>query len=137
MDNEASTALKTLLTKDYNMDYQLVPPLIHHQNAAERAITTFKNHFVGRLSSTHLDFPLWLWDKLLPQAKITLNLLQASRQQPIILAYEAIYSPYNYNRNPLIPPGSKIVAHEKPSQRGSWDPHGKLGRYIGLALERY
>jgi hypothetical protein len=51
--------------------------------------------------------------------------------------YEAVYGHYDYNLNPLMPPGTKIVVHEKPSQRGSWDPHGKLGWYIGLALEHY
>jgi hypothetical protein len=126
MDNEASAALKTLLTKEYIMDYQLVLPHIHCRNAAERAICTFKNHFIAGLCSTHLHFPLRLWDKLLPQAEITLNLLQASRQQPTILAYEVVYGHYDYNCHPLMPLGSKIVVHEKPLQRGSWDPHGKL-----------
>jgi hypothetical protein len=37
MDNEASTALKTFLTA-LKMNFQLVPPHIHRQNAAERAI---------------------------------------------------------------------------------------------------
>jgi hypothetical protein len=37
MDNEASTALKHFLhLKD--ITFQLVPPHLHHQNAAERAI---------------------------------------------------------------------------------------------------
>jgi hypothetical protein len=40
MDNE--TALKPLLTKEYNMYYQLVPPHIHCRNTAKRAIHTFK-----------------------------------------------------------------------------------------------
>jgi hypothetical protein len=76
MDNKALATLKTLLTKEYNLDYQLVPPNIHCQNATKRAIRTFKNHFIAILCSTHLDFPLQLWDKLFPQAEITLNLLQ-------------------------------------------------------------
>jgi hypothetical protein len=82
MDNEASAALKRLLVQEYSMDYQLVPPHIHRRNAAERAIRTFKNHFVAGLSSTNPDFPLQLWDGLLPQAEITINLLQASRTKP-------------------------------------------------------
>jgi hypothetical protein len=43
MDNEASTALNQFLhSKD--IQFQLVPPHVHRQNAAERAIETFKNH---------------------------------------------------------------------------------------------
>jgi hypothetical protein len=45
MDNEASTALEQFLhSKD--IQFQLVPPHAHRQNAAERAIQTFKNHVV-------------------------------------------------------------------------------------------
>jgi Reverse transcriptase (RNA-dependent DNA polymerase) len=36
-----------------------------------------------------------------------------------------------------MPPGTKVVVHEKPHQRGSWDPHGKLGWYLGPAMEHY
>jgi hypothetical protein len=68
MDNEASTALKNMLVNKFQMTYQLVPPHIHQRNAAERAIRTFKNHFVAGLCSTNPDFPLRLRDSLLPQA---------------------------------------------------------------------
>ena len=37
--------------------FQLVPPYIHQRNSAERAIRTFKEHFIAGLSSTHKDFP--------------------------------------------------------------------------------
>jgi hypothetical protein len=67
MDNEASHSLKQLLKTQYQMQYQLVPPHIHRRNAAERAIRTFKNHFIAGLCSTHPDFPLRLWDSLIPQ----------------------------------------------------------------------
>jgi hypothetical protein len=50
LDNEASAALKTFFTVN-DIDYQLVPPHLHRRNAAERAIQTFKEHFVAGLSS--------------------------------------------------------------------------------------
>jgi hypothetical protein len=50
MDNEASTALKHFLhSKD--IEFQLVAPHVHRKNAAERAIQTFKNHFIAMLCS--------------------------------------------------------------------------------------
>jgi hypothetical protein len=75
MDNEALAAIKQLLTKEFKLEYQLVPPHIHRHNMAERAIHTFKNHFIAGLCLANDDFPIILWDKLLPQAEITLNLM--------------------------------------------------------------
>jgi hypothetical protein len=49
LNKEASTALKTFFTVN-NIAYQLVPLHCHRRNAAERAIRTFKEHFVARLS---------------------------------------------------------------------------------------
>jgi hypothetical protein len=66
--------------------YQLVPPHCHRRNAAELAIMTFKEHFVAGLSSVDPSFPMNLWDRLLPQAEITLNLLRTSRLHPQLSA---------------------------------------------------
>jgi hypothetical protein len=57
MDNEALAAVKEKL-KGYNIEYQLVPPHIHQRNAAERAIRTFKNHFIAGMCSAPEDFPI-------------------------------------------------------------------------------
>jgi hypothetical protein len=81
MDNEASAALKNYFTAQ-DMTYQLVPPHCHRRNAAERAIRTFKEHFVAGLASVDPDFPMHLWDRLLPQAEMSLNLLRTSRLHP-------------------------------------------------------
>jgi hypothetical protein len=78
LDNEASADLKNYFTVNH-IAYQLVPPHCHRRNAAERAIRTFKEHFVAGLSSVDPSFPMHLWDRLLPQAEITLNLLRTSR----------------------------------------------------------
>jgi hypothetical protein len=85
LDNVASAALKNFFTVN-DIDYQLVPPHCHRRNAAERAIRTFKEHFVAGLSSVYPDFPLYLWDILLPQAEIRLNLLRTSRLHPQLSA---------------------------------------------------
>jgi hypothetical protein len=122
---------KDFLVKDNNIQYQLVPPHIHRRNAAERAIRTFKNHFIAGLLSTNPDFLLQLWDKLLPQAETTL------KSAANISAYEIMFGAYDYNKHPLMPPGTKVVVHEKPGQRASWDPHGKQGWYIGPVMEHY
>ena len=136
LDNEASQQLK-----DYNqtqmVTFQLVPPHMHRRNAAEQAIRTWKNHFVAGLCSTHPQFPMHLWDRLLQQATMTLNLLRPSRRNPRVSAYTMLEGNFDYNRTPLAPPGTKIIVHEKPQQRLSWDPHGTDGWYLGPTMEHY
>jgi hypothetical protein len=56
LDNGDSTALKPFFTTN-DVEYQLVPPHYHRSNAAERAIHTFKKHFVAGLESVALRFP--------------------------------------------------------------------------------
>jgi hypothetical protein len=136
LDNEASLALINYLTKQ-GINYQLAPPHINRRNNAKRAIHTFKSHFIAGLCSVDPNFPLKLWDKLLPQATITLNLLQQSRINPRMSAYAQLNGHFDFNRTPLVPPGTRIIAHEKPDQRESWDPNGVDGYYLGPALDHY
>jgi hypothetical protein len=86
LDNEASNALKNY-NQTEGITYQLVPPHNHRRNAVERAIRTWKNHFTVGLCSTNDQFPIHLWDRLLEQASITLNLLRPSQQNPKVSAY--------------------------------------------------
>ena len=50
MDNECSKAVEAHIRKN-NMDVHLVPPHNHRANAAERAIATFKEHFIAGLAT--------------------------------------------------------------------------------------
>jgi hypothetical protein len=136
LDNECSTALKQFLREEH-VDFQLVPPGIHRANAAERAIRTFKNHFIAGLCSTDRDFPLHLWDRLLPQAVLTLNLMRGSRINPNLSAWAQVYGQFDFNRTPIAPPGTRVLVHVKPDLRGSWSPHALDGWYVGPALDHY
>jgi hypothetical protein len=126
-------ALRNYLTKQ-GIHYQLTPPHINRRNNAEREIQTFKNHFIAGLCSVDTTFPLKLWDKLLPQATITMNLLRKSRINPNMSEYAQLNGHFDFNRTPLAPPGTQVIAHEKPDQRASWDPHGVDGYYLGPTL---
>ena len=136
LDNECSQQLKDYMTKN-NIKYQLATPGQHRANAAERAIRTFKNHFVAGLCSTDEHFPLHLWDRLIEQAVITLNLLRGSRINPKHSAWSQLNGPYDHNAYPLAPPGIHVLVHEKPDKRKSWAPHANDAWYIGPALEHY
>jgi hypothetical protein len=136
MDNEASAALKNYFTEK-EMSFQLVPPHCHRTNAAEISIRTFKEHFKAGLATFNPDFPAHLWDRLLPQAEITLNLLRSSRLHPQLSAAAHYHGLIDYNKTAFVPPGCKIVAHEKPSQRRTWAPHGQPGWSLGPAMNHY
>jgi hypothetical protein len=136
MDNEASAALKNHFTEK-EMNYQLVPPYYHRSNAAERAIRTFKENFKAGLATVDPDLPAHLWDSLLPQVEITLNLLRASRLHPQLSAAAHYHGLINDNKTTFGPPGCKIIAHEKPAQRHTWPSHGQPGWSLGPDMHHY
>ena len=111
LDNEAPQSITSYDTNN-KIKYQLVPTFSHKRNAAERAICTWKNQFIIGLYSVDSNFPTHLWDKLILQSVITLNLLRPSRRNPNISAYEALNGKFNYNATPLAPSGCTIIAFE-------------------------
>ena len=127
--------MKTALSEEAT--YQLVPPHLHRQNAAERAIRTFKNHFIAGLASLPPKFPISQWDCLLQQAEITLNLLQTSRANPDLSSYAYHFGLFDFNKTPMAPLGTQVVIHDKPEQRTSWGFHGLDAWYTGPSLEHY
>jgi hypothetical protein len=50
LDNKASMAYKEVITFKWNAKLQLVPPDMHPRNQDERAICTFKDHFLEILA---------------------------------------------------------------------------------------
>ena len=136
LDNEVSGELKAAL-KHHDIHYQLAPPHQHRRNAAERAIQTYKNHFIAGLASTDPDFPITEWDRLTDQGNITLNLLRNARLNPRLSSHAFLNGMFDFNKTPLAPPGTKLIIHEKPSQRKTWAPHGVFAWYVGPALEHY
>ena len=108
------------MTKN-NITFQFVPPYTHHANIAEYAIQTFKSHLKSAFAFAYPDFPLSEWDHLLDQDFITLNLLCGSWIIPKLSVYAYLFSQFNFNTTPLVPPGTKIVIQSKPGQRNSWD----------------
>jgi hypothetical protein len=83
----------------------------HRRNQAERAIQTFKLHFILILAGVNDKFPLSLWCHLLKPTKLTLNLLRQSkvapknilicpRPRPPQLHEKAICPSWMHNRSP-------------------------------------
>jgi hypothetical protein len=64
-------------------------------------------------------------------------MLRTSRINPKLSAATHIYGQYDFNRAPMAPPVTRIIAHETPNRRRTWAPHGQDGWYIGPALEHF
>jgi hypothetical protein len=92
---------------------------------------------VTGLYSVDPTLPLHLWDRLLPQAEITLNLLRTSRLHPQLSAADHFRGLMDYNKTSFAPPGCKIIAHEKPGKRKTWAPHGQQGYSLGPEMHHY
>ncbi len=86
-------------TCKFNME--LVPPRCHQCNAAEVAICNFKAHFLSVLAGVANNFPPNLWDQLLPQTKITINLIRQSNATPNVSACSHLSEPFDYTKMPL------------------------------------
>ena len=136
LDNEASAAFQRAITSN-NCKYQLVPPHVHRRNAAERAIRTFKDHFLAILAGVAPTFPRDRWDLLLPQAELTLNLLCPSATSTSASAWDSLFGTYNFDATPMGPAGSRVIIHSKAVLRRSWDFRGHDGFYVGPALQHY
>jgi hypothetical protein len=87
LNNEISSNMKEHICTKYNFTVELVLPGCHRPNAAKVAIHNFKSHFLSILAGTAESFPLSLWDRLLPQTEITLNLLRQSNATPTVSVY--------------------------------------------------
>jgi hypothetical protein len=72
LDNKVSEAYKAKIKKKMHNTFQQG---ILAENLAERAIQTFKHHFKAIIVGLDNNFPMNLWDRLLPQSVLTLNLL--------------------------------------------------------------
>ena len=87
LDNEVSAEFKKVIVKDWVASYQLVPLNVHRRNLVERAIRTFKAHFLAILAGVDPDFPKFMWDNLLVQTELTINLLRQATLNPRMSAW--------------------------------------------------
>ena len=136
LDNEAPEMYRDAIEAE-RCTYQLVSPNNHRRNAAERAIRTFKEHFLRIIAGIDESYPMSMWDHLLQQTIITLNLLRQSKIHPHLSAWEHYNGIFDYNATPLGPTGCKVLIHEPVAKRLSWGYHAQPGFYTGPAMNHY
>jgi hypothetical protein len=120
-----------------NCAIQLVPPDNHQQNLAERAIQTFKNYFKAVMVGVDNNFPMNLWDRLLPQMVLTLNLLRQLNVAPMVSAYQYVNGPFDYNKMPLGPTGCAVQIHKRSERQGIWAENSVDEWYLRTSPEHY
>ncbi len=133
---KCSVAMKACI-KGNNMDYKLVPLGQPRQNQAERAIQTFKAHFISILAGVDNKFPLLLWCHLLEPTELTLNLLRQSRVAPKILALAHAHGTHDYIQKPFAPIGCAVQTRAKPDNHLSWDTRLEPGVNLGTSMEHH
>ena len=119
MDNECPDTVKIYLCNN-KITFQLVPPHIHSTNAAEKAISTFKDHFLSGLFSVYPKFPMYLWCRLILVATTTLNILCLLRINPISWMKISSTYPLNIIKHRLRPlaPKFSCMKHLKNAAPG-------------------
>ena len=78
-----------------------------------------------------------LWDRLLPQTVMTLNMLRKSRINPTVSAYKYVNRKFDYNRMPLAPMGCAVQVHNSTNRRLTWAEHSLDGWYLKTSEEHY
>jgi hypothetical protein len=136
MDNQCSKAIQRYI-KATGADIQLVTPDDHRVNAAERAIQTWKNHWIAGMGTLDPLCPMQLWCQFIEQAQDTLNLLRASRVNPKLSAYAVLEGQFNFNKTPLAPVGTKALVFLDPNKRTTWESHAIDAWYTGPAKMHY
>ena len=111
----------TMKLVTWQAKFQLVLPYIYRCNRAECAIRTFKDHFLVILFGADPLLPPYLWDLLLPQAELTLNLLRQVALNPWMSAWEFLQGPFDFNKTLLGPIGCHLLIHTKPNTSCSRD----------------
>ena len=71
------------------------------------------------------------------QAVFSFNLLRTSNINPKLSVEDKFKINFDYNTTPLAPVGTTVVAHENPSQQGSWSVHGARGWYLYPSPNHY
>ena len=137
LDNESSAEYKWVIKEKCKIDYQFVPPNTHRSNTAKISIPIFKAHFISVLAYVSPDFLNNLWDILILQTEVTLNLLQQANFDPSRSALAYFLHPFNYDATPLGPIGCHIIAHKKTGTRKSWNFRGAAGWNACVALQHY
>ena len=114
------------------VNFQVAPPGSHRRNASESSIRTLKNIFIAVICSTDTEPTLHLWDQLLTQALLTLNLFCASCVKPWFSAHNQLHGDFWLKSDAPLPYRNTRRREFETNITRYLNPHEVDGRYIGL-----
>ena len=136
MDNETSQEVEKFI-QGQQTRIQYTPPDMHRTNPAERAIRTWKNHFLAGIAGLPKSFPIANWCRLTKQCDTTLNMLRPCRQNPLLSAHEALEGSFSFDATPMAPLGTEVLVHMKPNRRSTWGYHASKAWYLSHSPNHY
>ena len=92
---------------------------------------------MGILSGLPDSFPWFLWDELIPQVEININMLRQSNFAPTTPEYAYLNGTHDYNCHPYSPLGCAVLLHENPDQHSSWSIISIHCWYTGTSMDNY
>ena len=135
IDNEIDNDARAYFAS-HSIKINNVAPYNHRANPAERAIGTFKDHFIAILSGRDPTCPLNYWNEAVLHAEMTLNMLRPGPNGKS--AYEAYWGkPYDLDASPLIPWGTRCEAYVPKSLRTTYGYRSEPAFYVGAAYNNY
>ena len=93
-----------------------------------------KGTFLSVLDGVDTTFPKFIWDNILVQREITLNLLCQATLNPSMSTWESLNGAFDYTATPLVTIGCKIIIHTTSNKQKPRDQRGSEGFSIGPAL---
>ncbi len=121
MDNETSHEVEQFI-QGQQTRLQYTPPDMHHTNPAERAIRTWKNHFLAGIAGLPKSFPIANWCRLTQQCNATLNMLRPCCQNSLLSAHEALEGSFSFDATP----------HGSHWHRGSRPHEAQSTQHVGI-----
>jgi hypothetical protein len=107
------------------------------QKFSRKSNTNLQTHFKAIIAGVDDNFPMKLWDRLLPQAVLTLILLRQSNIAPTVSAYQYTHGTFDYKRMLMAPMGCEEQIHKRSEKRGSRAANLVDGWYLCTSPEHY
>lgn len=131
IDNEIDNDARAFFI-GHSVKVNNVAPYNHRANPAERAIGTFKDHFISILSGRDPTCPLAYWNEAILHAEITINLLRPGPNGKS--AYEAYWGiAYDLNAHPLVPWGTRCESYVPKALRTTYGYRSQPAFYVGIS----
>jgi hypothetical protein len=132
LDNKTSHNAKAFIQAK-QVKIQYTPPNMHCTNLAERAVRTWRNHFLSGMTGIPPSFPIANWCCLTAQCNTTLSMMHPCWQNPRLSAHKAMEGSFPFDATPMAPLGTEVVVHLKPNRCRTWGYHVAKAWYLSNA----